>query len=75
MNKSDQTQKAFDSGTIKKEIIVVRYMGVKNITDMMERGQHIEAFAHVQLDVEKILWNKIVGIFEGEKAMIVRRTI
>jgi hypothetical protein len=36
---------------------------------------NIEAFTHAQLGIEKILWDKIVGIFEGEKAMIVRRAI
>jgi len=58
-----------------EEVRVVRYMGFKNIMEMMEGEQYIEAFTHAQLGVEKILWDKIVGIFEGEKAMKVRRTI
>jgi len=41
----------------------------------MEKRQYIEAFTHTQLGIEKILWDKIVRIFSGEKAMVVRRTI
>ena len=57
------------------EFRVVRYKGTKNIVEMMERGEYVEAFIHAQLGVEKILWDKIVEIFEGEKAMKVRRAI
>lgn len=54
---------------------VVRYQGTKNIMKMMEREEYVEAFVHTQLGVEKILWDKIIGIFDGEKAMKVRRAI
>jgi len=57
------------------EFRVVRYKGTTNIVEMIERGEYVEAFIHAQLGVEKILWDKIVEIFEGEKAMKVRRAI
>jgi len=50
-------------------------MGAKNIRGMIRNEQCIEAFTHAQLGIERILWDKIVGIFKGEKAMMVRRTI
>jgi hypothetical protein len=50
-------------------------MGAKNIREMMQKDQYIEVFTHTQLGIEKILWDKIVGIFESEKAMLVRKTI
>ena len=43
------------------EFRVVRYKGTKNIVEMMERGEYVEAFIHAQLGVEKILWDKIVA--------------
>jgi len=42
---------------------------------MMEEKHYIEAFAHTQLGVERILWDRIVQLFEGEKAGIVRQNI
>ena len=54
---------------------VTRYMGAKNIREMMQKDQYIEAFTHAQLGIEKILWDKIVGIFENKKASIVRQAI
>lgn len=56
-------------------VLVTRYMGAKNIREMMQKDQYIEVFTHTQLGIEKILWDKIVGIFESEKAMLVRKTI
>ena len=56
-------------------VLVTRYMGAKNIREMMPKDQYIEVLTHTQLGIEKILWDKIVGIFESEKAMIVRKTI
>ena len=42
----------------------------------MNKGEdYIEAFAHTQLGIEKILWDRIVEIFEGEKAVKVRELI
>lgn len=58
-----------------KDVQVVRYMGGKNIREMIKNEQYIEAFTHAQLGVERILWDKIVGIFKGEKARMVRTTI
>jgi len=64
-----------DSITLKEDIEIVRYKGSKIIREMIERNEYIEAFTHTQLGIEKILWDKIVGIFEGKKAMEVRKTI
>lgn len=55
--------------------MVVRYEGPENIRKMIKKGKYIEAFVHTQLGIEKILWDKIVSLFQGEKASIVRRTI
>jgi len=57
------------------KIMVVRYEGSENIRKMVKEDKYIEAFVHAQLGIEKILWDKIVAVFEGEKAMVVRRTI
>ena len=59
----------------REAVKIIRYEGAKRIEAMREKGQYVEAFFHTQLGIERILWNKIVGIFTGEKAMIVRRTI
>ena len=75
MNKHNQNIEVSDSGTGRDEVQVVRYIGVKNIVEMMEKKQYIEAFTHAQHGIEKILWDKIVATFEGEKAMIIGRTI
>lgn len=56
------------------QITVTRYEGAQNIRQMMMENRYIEAFVHTQLGIEKILWDKIVALFEGKKAMIVRRT-
>lgn len=70
-----QKRNVRDTGSFEENVQVVRYKGSKIIKGMIERDQYIEAFTHAQLGIEKILWDKIVGIFENEKAMIVRRTI
>ncbi len=57
------------------KIMITRYEGSKNIRKMVIECKYIDAFVHTQLGIEKILWDKIVALFEGEKAMIVRRTI
>ncbi len=75
MNKDEQNKQTSDFGTGKEAARVVRYMGSKDIEGMIERGQYIEAFTHTQLGIEKILWDKIVGIFESEKATTVRTRI
>ena len=41
----------------------------------MNNSEYIEAFVHCQLGIEKILWDKIVGVFSGEKASKVREAI
>ena len=77
MNKNNQNKQvsASDSGTGEEAVRVVRYIGAGKIEEMMENGQYIEAFAHTQLGIEKILWDRIVKIFEGEKARKVREAI
>ncbi|MBA7674360.1 hypothetical protein ES703_82574 [subsurface metagenome] len=60
---------------VEDQITVTRYEGAQNIRQMMMENRYIEAFVHTQLGIEKILWDKIVALFEGKKAMIVRRTI
>jgi hypothetical protein len=68
---------ASDSGKGKDTIVrVVRYIGAAKIEERMKTGEdYIEAFAHTQLGIEKILWDRIVEIFEGEKAVKVRKVI
>lgn len=34
-------------------VLVTRYMGAKNIREMMQKDQYIEAFTHTQLGIEK----------------------
>jgi len=78
LNKNNQNKQvsASDSGIAKEAAWVVRYIGAGKIEEMMiEDEQYIEAFAHTQLGIEKILWDRIVEIFEGEKAMAVREVI
>jgi hypothetical protein len=41
----------------------------------MEKEQYVESFVHSQLAIERILWGKIVGLFNGGKAVNVRKTI
>ena len=64
-----------DSVKLKETAQVIRYKGTKDINEMISNEQYIEAFTHTQLGIEKILWDKIVRIFEDEKAKMVRRTI
>jgi hypothetical protein len=64
-----------ESGKGKEKINIIRYEGSQNIRKMIDEKKLIEAFVHTQLGIERILWNKVVCLFEGEKAMIVRRTI
>jgi hypothetical protein len=82
LNKNNQNKQvsASDSGTAKETAGVVRYIGASKIEKMIEKEtienkQYIEAFVHTQLGIEKILWDRIVEIFEGEKAMAVRQAI
>ena len=77
MNKNKQNKQvsASDSGIAKETAGVVRYIGAEKIEERMEDDNYIEAFAHTQLCIEKILWDRIVEIFEGEKAMAVRQVI
>jgi hypothetical protein len=42
---------------------------------MLDDKQYVEAYVHAQLAIEKILWDQIVRVFSGEKAMKVRRAI
>ena len=54
---------------------ITRYQGSKIIKKLVEEGQFIEAYVHTQLGVERILWDKIVGSFDGDKARLVRKRI
>ena len=64
-----------DEGKAVDQFSVVRYHGVASIRKMMDDKQYVEAFVHAQLAIEKVLWDKIVGVFSGEKAMKVRGAI
>lgn len=64
-----------DSGKEEEKINIVRYEGSQNIRQMKDKGKFIEGFVHIQLGIERILWNKIVELFKEEKAMIVRKNI
>jgi uncharacterized protein YutE (UPF0331/DUF86 family) len=64
-----------DSVSFEEHLKVVRYKGAKLITEMMQNDQHLEAYVHAQHSIEKILWDRIVSLFEGEKSMLMRRTI
>lgn len=64
-----------DKGKAMDQASVVRYQATVNIRRMMNDKQYVEAFVHAQMAIEKILWDKIVGIFNGEKAMKVRTAI
>jgi hypothetical protein len=80
LNKNNQNKQlsASDSGTGKEaaRARVVRYIGAGKIEEMMEdEEKYIGAFAHTQLGIEKILWDRIVKIFESEKAIKVREVI
>lgn len=69
MSKNNQDKRGSDSVVgIEGDALVTRYMGTKDIREMMEKDQYIEAFIHTQLGIEKILWAKIVDVFEGKKA-------
>jgi hypothetical protein len=77
LNENNRNKQLFasDSGTAKEAARVVRYIGAGEIEKRMEKGDYIEAFAHTQLGVEKILWNRIVESFETKKAKVVRQVI
>jgi len=79
LNKNNQNKQIFasDSGKAKEGVPrVVRYIGTEKIEEMMgDEEKYIVAFAHTQLGIEKILWDRIVEIFEGEKAKRVREVI
>jgi dihydropteroate synthase len=74
---TDEEKQVHDRIKLTEEVSVIRYLGSKSIERMMENEQFIDAFVHAQLDIEKILWDKVVGIFKNEpvKAMEVRRRI
>jgi DUF1009 family protein len=54
---------------------ITRYMGSKNIKEMIEKGNYIEAFTHSQMAIEKILLDRIVGIFDSDKSKALVRKI
>lgn len=63
------------SGFGDENIMVIRYKAANAIRDMMEQDQIIEAFVHAQLGIEKILWDKIVQEFTGQRGNEVRTKI
>ena len=78
MNKNNQNKQASDSGTAKEAARVVPYIGARKIEEMMEKEEKyyiIDAFAHTQLGIEKILWDRIVESFETKRAKAVRQAI
>ena len=78
-NNQNKQVSASDSGTAKETAGVVRYIGARKIGEMIEETienkQYIEAFVHTQLGIEKILWDRVVEIFEGKKVSRVRQII
>jgi hypothetical protein len=56
-------------------VSVVRYKGSRNIEEMIKHDDYLTAFAHTQHGVERILWNRVVGIFQGEVASGVRKRL
>ncbi len=64
-----------DAATGEETDSIVRYMGSSVITEMIGKGQYVEAFVHTQLAVERILWERINRIFEGERATQTRNRI
>ena len=64
-----------DRITFEESMTVIRFKGSMNIKEMMRSGRYIEAFAHAQLGIEKILWDKILRIFEPNKARSIGETI
>jgi hypothetical protein len=56
-----------DSATGKESVKITRYLGALSINKMIEEEHYIEAYAHTQLGIEKILWDKIAGVFQARK--------
>jgi hypothetical protein len=63
---SDKEKRVSNKVLVKAKWRVIRYKGSKDIKEMIENEQFIDAFVHAQLGIEKILWDKIVGIFENQ---------
>jgi hypothetical protein len=72
LNKNRQVS---DSGRGEQAAGLVRYLGAREIEGRVERGDYIEAFVYAELGIEKILWDRIVKVFKGEKATAVRQAI
>jgi len=68
---------ARDQGRGFDEAFITRYLGAQRIRGLTNDGQYMEAYVHTQLAIERILWDKIVGVFanDGNKASEVRRAI
>ena len=75
MIQKNENKKGSDFGKGKESARVIRYYGTEKIIEMMKNKQYIEAFVHTQLGVEKILWDRILGIFEDELAIKIRQLI
>jgi len=61
--------------TVTEKIEVVRYKAAVAIREMMANKQIIVAFVHTQMAIEVLLWDKIVQIFNDQKAAEVRKSI
>jgi hypothetical protein len=75
MNKKEKERAVSDLAKGSNSVYVVRYKGANALRDMINDNQVIEAFVHAQLAIEHILWDKIVELFELQKASEVRTKI
>ena len=64
-----------ESGSVNETVTVTPYQGPQQIRQMAGADGMGEAFIQTQHEIEKILWDRIVGLFRDERAMVVRRTI
>jgi hypothetical protein len=72
---SSKNRQFSDSGTTEQAAGLVHYIGAGEIEERMGRGDYIEAFVYAELGIEKILWERIIKVFKGGKAMAVREAI
>ncbi len=59
MNTIDENKRVVDSGKASESSAVIRYKGTDQLRQMIDNGDYIGAFVHIQLGVEKILWDRI----------------
>jgi hypothetical protein len=73
LNKSRRNRQVAD--TARETAGLVRYIGAREIEERVARGDYIEAFVYAELGIEKILWERIIKVFKGGKAIAVRQAI